>query len=152
MSIVSSNLYNIAGIHIPADAAVVIVRTEWNAPIVDKLQEGCLNVLDVHGVKHIIVTVPGAFEIPFTIKAYWDKHHVTKDKPVAFIALGCVLRGDTPHFDYVCKAVTDGIVQLNLFYFTILVSSPNACKRLQTLTTLHGKPQGKPQRKPFSLK
>ncbi len=34
--------------------------------------------------------------------------------PNAFIALGCVLRGDTPHFDYVCKAVTDGVVQLNL--------------------------------------
>ncbi|MBA3675703.1 MAG: 6,7-dimethyl-8-ribityllumazine synthase, partial [Chitinophagaceae bacterium] len=32
----------------------------------------------------------------------------------AFIALGCVLRGDTPHFDYVCKAVTDGVIQLNL--------------------------------------
>lgn len=34
--------------------------------------------------------------------------------PSAFIALGCVIRGDTPHFDYVCKAVTDGILQLNL--------------------------------------
>ena len=37
-----------------------------------------------------------------------------ENRPDAFIALGCVLRGDTPHFDYVCKAVTDGVVQLNL--------------------------------------
>jgi 6,7-dimethyl-8-ribityllumazine synthase len=114
MSTNSSNLYNTAGIHIPTDASVVIVRTEWNAAIVDKLQEGCLKVLDVHGVKHIILTVPGAFEIPFGVKAYWDKHRATKDKPAAFITLGCVLKGDTPHFDYVCKAVTDGVVQLNL--------------------------------------
>lgn len=37
-----------------------------------------------------------------------------KDKPDAFIALGCVIKGDTPHFDYVCRLVTDGVGQLNL--------------------------------------
>jgi 6,7-dimethyl-8-ribityllumazine synthase len=114
MSNNSSNLYKIKGIQLPTGASVIIVRTEWNATIIDKLQEGCLKVLDIHEVKHIIINVPGAFEIPFAVKAYWDKHRTTKEKPAAFIALGCVLRGDTPHFDYVCKAVTDGIVQLNL--------------------------------------
>ncbi len=39
---------------------------------------------------------------------------VRKIEPDAFIALGCVIKGDTPHFDYVCKAITDGVVQLNL--------------------------------------
>jgi 6,7-dimethyl-8-ribityllumazine synthase len=57
--------------------------------------------------------VPGAFEIPFAIKNYWEKAG-KKKKPDAFVALGCVVRGDTPHFDYVCKAVTDGVLQLNL--------------------------------------
>ena len=52
-------------------------------------------------------------EIPFAIKNYWEKAG-KKKKPDAFIALGCVIRGDTPHFDYVCKAVTDGVLQLNL--------------------------------------
>ena len=42
------------------------------------------------------------------------KKPARKKKPDAFIALACVIRGDTPHFDYVCKAVTDGVVQLNL--------------------------------------
>jgi 6,7-dimethyl-8-ribityllumazine synthase len=58
--------------------------------------------------------VPGAFEIPFSIRAYWDAHKYKDDRPRAFIALGCVLRGDTPHFEYVCRAVTDGVLQLNM--------------------------------------
>ena len=65
--------------------------------------------------KIITITVPGAFEIPFAIKNYWENSKGKKKKrPDAFIALGCVIRGGTPHFDYVCKAVTDGVVQLNL--------------------------------------
>ncbi|MFT3679182.1 MAG: 6,7-dimethyl-8-ribityllumazine synthase [Ferruginibacter sp.] len=114
MSANSSNLYNITGIQIPKGACVVIVRTEWNAASVDKLEAGCIKVLDENKVHHKTIVVPGAFEIPFAIKSYWDKHKYKEDKPHAFIAIGIVLRGDTPHFDYVCRAVTDGVVQLNL--------------------------------------
>ncbi|MEO6539334.1 MAG: 6,7-dimethyl-8-ribityllumazine synthase [Ferruginibacter sp.] len=114
MSTDSSNLYNTTGIQFPKDACVVIVRTEWNAETVDKLEAGCKKVLVENNVKHMSITVPGAFEIPFAIKKYWELHKYKDDKPCVFIALGCVLRGDTPHFDYVCKAVTDGISQLNL--------------------------------------
>ena len=110
----SSNLYNTTGIQLPTGACVVIVRTEWNAAIIDKLEEGSKKVLEANKVAYKIITVPGAFEIPFAVKAYWDKHKNKTDKPFAFITLGCVLRGDTPHFDYVCKAVTDGVLQLNL--------------------------------------
>ena len=97
------------------NACIVIVRTEWNATVVDELEKGCLRVLEKQGLKDLrVVTVPGAFEIPFGIKSYWDANKYRDDRPLAFIALGCVLRGDTPHFEYVCNAVTDGIVQLNL--------------------------------------
>lgn len=102
------------------DACIVLVKTEWNAAIVDELEKGCLAELQKHKIKKIItLTVPGAFEIPFAVKNYWEKsrrkHASGKlKKPDAFIAFGCVIRGDTPHFDYVCKAVTDGVVQLNL--------------------------------------
>jgi 6,7-dimethyl-8-ribityllumazine synthase len=99
---------------IPRDACVVIVRTEWNAEIVDALEKGCSGVLSKAGVGCRVITVPGAFEIPFAIRAFWDAHKYKDDRPHAFIALGCVLRGDTPHFEYVCRAVTDGILQLNL--------------------------------------
>lgn len=97
------------------DACIVIVKTEWNAAVVDELENGCRAVLEAQGIREVrTITVPGAFEIPFTIKRFWDINYDTHNKPAAFIALGCVIRGDTPHFDYVCKAVTDGVLHLNL--------------------------------------
>ena len=95
-------------------ACVVIVRTEWNDAIVGALEAGCRAQLEKAGALCRVITVPGAFEIPFGIRAYWDLHKYRDDKPKAFIALGCVLRGDTPHFEYVCRAVTDGVLQLNM--------------------------------------
>ena len=113
MAITENNLFNIDTGILQKDAFIVIVRTEWNAAIVDRLEAGCIKILQQYNMKNYkIINVPGAFEIPFSIKSYWDNSKL--EKPQAFIALGCVLRGDTPHFDYICKAVTDGILQLNL--------------------------------------
>src|SRR5712671_447357 len=114
-----SDVTNSKLLHIDAgilnkDAFIVLVKTEWNAAIVDELEKGCISELQKHHVKKITsITVPGAFEIPFIIKNYWEKNG-KKKQPDAFIALGCVIRGNTPHFDYICKAVTEGVVQLNL--------------------------------------
>ena len=110
-----SNLNNLAGI-LPKDAFIVLVKTEWNAAIVDELERGCVGKLKETGIKKVTtVTVPGAVEIPFAIRAYWEhSKNRKKKKPDAFIALGCVIRGGTPHFGYVCQAVTEGVVQLNL--------------------------------------
>ncbi|MBY0479369.1 MAG: 6,7-dimethyl-8-ribityllumazine synthase [Chitinophagaceae bacterium] len=113
----NSNLYQLnAGTHDFSGACVVLVRTEWNAAIVDALENGCRNKLQEFGVKEVItITVPGAVEIPFAVKMYWEnKSRHINTRPHAFITLGCVVRGDTPHFDYVCKAVTDGVTMLNL--------------------------------------
>ena len=94
------------------NASVVVVRTEWNAAIVDELFSGCRKILDAEKIYFRDFIVPGAFEIPFAIKKFWDESK--KQRPDAFIALGCVIKGDTPHFEYVCRAVTDGIAALNL--------------------------------------
>lgn len=112
--VANSKLFtNITGI-LKKDACIVLVKTEWNAAIVDQLERGALAVLEKQGIKKtIVLTVPGAVEIPFAIKAFWE-NSAKKIKPAAFIALGCVIKGDTPHFDYVCKAVTEGVLQLNL--------------------------------------
>jgi 6,7-dimethyl-8-ribityllumazine synthase len=102
------------GIRQLAGACIVLVKTEWNAAIVDELEKGCIDILKKYKVKKIIqVTVPGAVEIPFGIKSFWDNIG-KKKKPDAFIALGCVIKGDTPHFEYVCQSVTQGVLQLNL--------------------------------------
>lgn len=106
----SKLLQEIEGIRKIKDALVVLVKTEWNAAIVDELENGCTKVFKEYGVKWRTLVVPGAIEIPFAIQQTWAN---TK-APGAFIALGCIVRGDTPHFDYVCKSVTDGVTQLNI--------------------------------------
>lgn len=113
--VTNSNLFDInTGIRLE-DACIVIVRTEWNAAILDVLETGCTTILKQFKVGKVkVVTVPGAIEIPFAIKAYWDAYMGTAEHPSAFIALGAVIKGDTPHFEYVCNAVTNGISELNL--------------------------------------
>lgn len=99
------------GIPVTKDAFVVIVKTEWNAHIINKLEAGVKKVLKAQGIGFKTLVVPGAFEIPFAVKNHYA---YSETPPDAYITLGTVIRGDTPHFDYVCKAVTDGVVQLNL--------------------------------------
>jgi len=99
------------GIPTIKDAFVVIVKTEWNAAIVDKLESGCKEILEQCGAQSTTLVVPGAVEIGFAVRAYAKSGSRPAD---AFITLGTVIRGDTPHFDYVCKAVTDSVTTLNL--------------------------------------
>jgi 6,7-dimethyl-8-ribityllumazine synthase len=106
----STLLQNIEGIQHVKDAFVVLVKTEWNAPVVDELERGCIGILKSCGVRYKTITVPGAVEIPFAIQ----QCRAVSSSTAAFIALACVIRGDTPHFDYVCQSVTTGITQLNL--------------------------------------
>ena len=88
---------------------VAIVCAEWNADITDKLLEGACNTLEKHGVKpeNIFVEyVPGTYELTFGAQRM-AAHY----RPDAVIVLGCVIQGDTPHFDYVCQGVTAGTTQ-----------------------------------------
>ena len=109
--ITNSKLFEpIEGIRDLKDALVVLVKTEWNSAIVDELENGCRKVFQQFDIANKTLAVPGAVEIPFAIQQCWANNNT----PTAFIALGCVVRGDTPHFDYVCQAVTDGVTNLNL--------------------------------------
>lgn len=96
-------------------ACVVIVKTDWNANILDELENGVKRILSQYKISKVVtLIVPGAVEIPFAIKNYWNHMKYKDNRPHAFIALGTVIRGDTPHFEYVCQSVTNGITQLNL--------------------------------------
>ncbi|MDR1980222.1 MAG: 6,7-dimethyl-8-ribityllumazine synthase [Tannerellaceae bacterium] len=94
--------------------SIGIVVSEWNRAITEKLLEGACNTLERHGVrtKNIVIKrVPGSFELVFGARKLADSKKLD-----AIIVLGCVVRGDTPHFDYVCSGVTQGITKLNLMY------------------------------------
>lgn len=109
----SSLMNNHTGI-LSKDACVVLVKTEWNSAIVKELEAGAIRILKEQGVSAIVqLTVPGAVEIPFTIKRYWEQCG-KKNRPDAFITLGAVIKGGTPHFEYVCKMVSEGVLALNL--------------------------------------
>ena len=106
----STLLQQIEGIQHVKDAFVILVKTEWNAAIVDELESGCMGILKSCGVRFKTIVVPGAVEIPFAIQ----QCQAHNNEVAAFIALGCVIRGGTPHFEYVCQSVTNGITQLNV--------------------------------------
>ena len=89
---------------------VGIVVAEWNENITGALLQGALDTLYRHGVKEQdihVETVPGSFELIYgaTQMAMTDVD--------AVMAIGCVIRGDTPHFDYICQGTTQGLAQLN---------------------------------------
>ncbi len=106
----SKLFHGVEGIQKLKDALVVIVKTEWNAEITDELERGCKKMLDQYGIRSKTIVVPGAIEIPFILQQFWSSTRQAS----AFIALGCIIRGGTPHFEYVCQSVSQGITQLNL--------------------------------------
>lgn len=88
-----------------------IVVSEWNSTITNSLLKGAVTTLKKQGAKDeniLIKTVPGSFELTFGAVQM-----IKSGKVDAVIALGCVIKGDTPHFDYVCAGVTQGITLLN---------------------------------------
>jgi 6,7-dimethyl-8-ribityllumazine synthase len=99
------------------DARVALVFTEWNDQIVAAQLNGFDKIATALNVQVTDrVAIPGSFEIPFACKKLWNSYERKKesDKPEAIIAFGAVIEGGTPHFKYVCKAVTEGITHLNL--------------------------------------
>lgn len=91
-----------------------VVLAEWNIEITGALLEGAVQTLLRHGVSREdihIEYVPGSFELPLGAQLVAE----SKD-PDAVICLGCVIQGETRHFDYICQGVTQGISELNLKY------------------------------------
>ena len=89
-----------------------IVVAEWNSEITFAMKEGALQTLMDHGVKEsdiILRHVPGSFEL--TTGTQLMAEYTLVD---AIIAIGCVIRGETPHFDYICQGVTSGLTQVSI--------------------------------------
>jgi len=98
-----------------------IAVADWNSKITHNLLQGAIDSLIDNGVKESkikIIHVPGTFELTFAAKQLLNdvdsiNDNVKAPKYAAVIVLGCVIQGDTPHFDYVCQGVTQGISSLN---------------------------------------
>ena len=94
-----------------SDMRFGIVVSEWNYNITGALLAGAVKTLQTHGAKEeniLVKHVPGSFELTFG-----SAQMIQSGKVDAVIAIGCVVRGDTPHFDYVCAGTTQGIAHLN---------------------------------------
>ncbi|MDF1766415.1 MAG: 6,7-dimethyl-8-ribityllumazine synthase [Gammaproteobacteria bacterium] len=107
-----STIKTIEGTLVNASARYAIVVTRWNSFVVDSLLDGALDTLRRHGVadKDIVITkVPGAFELPLAVKKLAER-----DDCDAVIALGAVIRGGTPHFEYVAGECVKGLGQVML--------------------------------------
>ena len=116
MSSVNKNLSSFEGTPVP-DAKPFkfgIVYSEWNSEITTALRDGAVNTLMANGAlkENISVrTVPGSFEL--TLGAQYFAEFTNVD---AVICLGCVIQGETRHFDFICSAVAQGITDLNVKY------------------------------------
>lgn len=103
--------YDLSSVPNASNMCFGIVVAEWNPEITNALLKGAVDTLEKHGTlpENIhIKTVPGSFEL------IYGAHQMTLNGSFdAIIILGSVVRGDTPHFDYICQGVTYGIARLN---------------------------------------
>jgi 6,7-dimethyl-8-ribityllumazine synthase len=91
------------------DLRVAVVAASWHEKIMDGLVEGATNALLKLGIDEpTLLRVPGSFELPVVAKALADRGYD------AVVALGVVIRGGTPHFEYVCQGVTQGLTQVTI--------------------------------------
>ena len=91
---------------------VAIVAASWHTTVMDGLIAGALRGCDAHQVTPMVVRVPGTFELPVTAQV------LAAQGFDAVVALGVVIRGGTPHFDYVCRSATDGLTRVALDHQT----------------------------------
>ncbi|MGM9698746.1 MAG: 6,7-dimethyl-8-ribityllumazine synthase [Prevotella sp.] len=121
--------YKIESVPDASNMCFGIVVSEWNPEITGALLDGCVGTLEKHGAipENIHVkTVPGSFEL------IYGAHQMTlNDGFDAVIILGCVIRGETPHFDYICEGVTAGIARLNATSQTPIVYGLLTCENDQ---------------------
>lgn len=103
--------YDLTTVPNASDMRFGIVVAEWNENITFPLLNGAVDTLKANGTKEdniIVQTVPGSYEL-----TYGAAQMAKSGKVDAVIAIGCVVRGDTPHFDYICEGVTNGLSFLN---------------------------------------
>ncbi|MGB0749688.1 MAG: 6,7-dimethyl-8-ribityllumazine synthase [Magnetospiraceae bacterium] len=95
--------------------AVLIVQAPFYQDITGQLLQGATTVLEQAGYAHETVTVPGVFEIPAAIRFALRAMELgsASRRYVGFVTLGCVIRGETDHYEFICRAATDALMNLS---------------------------------------
>lgn len=111
------NLSDFSHTTVPDGSAykIAIAVAEWNADVTGSLYKGAFDTLIKNGVKEeniLCVPVPGSFELTGAAEILLKKHPELD----AVICLGCVIQGDTKHFDFICDAVANGVTQVGIKY------------------------------------
>lgn len=107
-----NNNYQYIDLQDAQELKIAVVVSEWNNEITDNLKNAAVSTLLNHNLKEtniIVKYVPGSFELPLGAKLFIENTDVD-----AVICLGCVIQGETRHFDFVCQGVTQGIMELNI--------------------------------------
>ena len=113
-----------------------IVVSEWNEKVTGALMQGAVDTLRKNGAQAeniSVLTVPGSFELVFGASQM-----VKSGKFDAIIAIGCVVRGDTPHFDYICQGTTQGLAELNREGDTPVIYGLLTCNNMEQATMRAG--------------
>jgi 6,7-dimethyl-8-ribityllumazine synthase len=119
-------------------AKVAIISSSWHLDICNDLIAGATRALEAAEVKKIkVVYVPGSFEIPLAAQKMFEKGYD------AVVAVGLVLKGETPHFDFVCQGVTQGVVDVQLKYSKPIGYGVLMCTDLDQAIARSGRPGSK---------
>ncbi len=117
MSVKKTNLsdYNPSEIPILKDKKIAIIISEWNTDVTFALRDGAIETLIKYGFNKsdiLIKYVPGSFELPIAAEMIYRTH----DEIDGIICLGCVIQGETRHFDFICDAVANGVMNVAINY------------------------------------
>lgn len=97
-----------SGDYFESDYKIAIVASEFNSQVVDQLIQAAQHTLSTHQIKTVtLLKVPGAFELPFAAQLMTANHD-------AVVVLGAIIRGETPHFEFICQACANGIMSVTL--------------------------------------
>lgn len=113
--------------------SVAIVTAHWNDDITGQLRDNAVAAATEAGAMVHDYTVVGALELPVVVQALADDHD-------AVVALGCVIRGGTPHFDYVCDSVTQGLTRIALDQRTPIGNGVLTCDTHEQAVARSGAP------------
>ena len=86
---------------------VALVSTNWNEEIIKPMIEDCLSVLDEYKVENKTFVVPGAYELPLVAQNLCNEYD-------AIILLGCIIKGETPHFEIISQSISDKVLETSL--------------------------------------